>query len=141
MDPKQYVDPNQFKDPAAQRKLQRGVRQKLARLAKRARHSEPVDKLMRNVRLLSDMVWDKEFALTWGTRLAIFGGLAYFLMPADALPDIIPGLGFIDDASVIALLFNQVRRELNRYREFRDLREDDIVVVPKLLPASAPSPE
>lgn len=32
----------------------------------------------------------------------IAAALAYFLSPADAIPDVIVGIGFIDDASVIA---------------------------------------
>jgi uncharacterized membrane protein YkvA (DUF1232 family) len=35
-------------------------------------------------------------------RAVLFGALGYFLMPADAIPDIVAGLGFTDDASVIA---------------------------------------
>jgi uncharacterized membrane protein YkvA (DUF1232 family) len=35
-------------------------------------------------------------------RAVIWGGIAYFLMPADAVPDWIALLGFADDASVIA---------------------------------------
>jgi len=35
-------------------------------------------------------------------RAAIFGALAYFVMPADAMPDILPVFGFTDDAAVIA---------------------------------------
>lgn len=35
-------------------------------------------------------------------RAAIFGALAYFVVPADAMPDILPVLGFTDDAAVIA---------------------------------------
>ncbi len=35
-------------------------------------------------------------------RAAIMGALAYFIMPADAMPDFMPLLGFTDDAAVIA---------------------------------------
>lgn len=35
-------------------------------------------------------------------KATIAGALAYFLLPADAIPDVIAGLGFTDDASVIA---------------------------------------
>ena len=34
----------------------------------------------------------------------IFAGLAYFVMPVDAIPDIFAGIGFTDDAAVIAAL-------------------------------------
>lgn len=35
-------------------------------------------------------------------RLVLYGALFYFLMPADAIPDIIAGIGFSDDAAVLA---------------------------------------
>ncbi|MGG6269108.1 YkvA family protein [Leptolyngbya sp. AN03gr2] len=36
-------------------------------------------------------------------KLTIAGALTYFLAPMDTIPDVIVGLGFTDDASVIAL--------------------------------------
>ncbi len=35
-------------------------------------------------------------------RAALIGALAYFVLPADTMPDILPGLGFTDDAAVLA---------------------------------------
>jgi len=35
-------------------------------------------------------------------RGTLFGALAYFIMPADVIPDIIAGIGFTDDAAVLA---------------------------------------
>jgi uncharacterized membrane protein YkvA (DUF1232 family) len=35
-------------------------------------------------------------------RAVLLGALAYFLLPADAVPDLLAGIGFADDASVIA---------------------------------------
>ena len=35
-------------------------------------------------------------------RAALFGALAYFVLPVDMIPDIIVGLGFTDDAAVLA---------------------------------------
>ncbi|RMF12329.1 MAG: DUF1232 domain-containing protein [Alphaproteobacteria bacterium] len=34
-------------------------------------------------------------------RAILFAGLAYFVIPADLIPDFIAGLGFTDDASVV----------------------------------------
>lgn len=39
-------------------------------------------------------------------RALLFGALAYFLLPADAVPDILPVLGFTDDAAVLATALN-----------------------------------
>ena len=35
-------------------------------------------------------------------RAVLLGAVAYFVLPADMIPDILPGLGFTDDASVLA---------------------------------------
>jgi uncharacterized membrane protein YkvA (DUF1232 family) len=35
-------------------------------------------------------------------RASILGALIYFVTPADAMPDLLPALGFTDDAAVIA---------------------------------------
>lgn len=35
-------------------------------------------------------------------RTALIGALAYFVMPFDATPDVLPFLGFADDAAVLA---------------------------------------
>lgn len=44
--------------------------------------------------------------------------LAYFVLPTDAVPDIIAGLGFSDDAAVFAALLALIGRHLKpRHRE------------------------
>lgn len=40
------------------------------------------------------------------------GALGYFVMPADVIPDVILGLGFTDDASVIALALTTIARHI-----------------------------
>jgi uncharacterized membrane protein YkvA (DUF1232 family) len=35
-------------------------------------------------------------------KMALVGALAYFIMPSDLVPDMLPALGFADDAAVLA---------------------------------------
>lgn len=42
----------------------------------------------------------------------MLAALAYFVMPADAIPDVIAGLGFTDDAAVLAAVLAVVGRNL-----------------------------
>lgn len=42
----------------------------------------------------------------------MLAGLAYFVLPTDAIPDIIAGLGFSDDAAVLFALVNVVGRSI-----------------------------
>ncbi|MBU3731670.1 MAG: DUF1232 domain-containing protein [Beijerinckiaceae bacterium] len=46
-------------------------------------------------------------------KLILFGAAAYFLMPADAIPDVFPIIGFTDDAAVIAAAIAAVRTSIN----------------------------
>jgi uncharacterized membrane protein YkvA (DUF1232 family) len=45
-------------------------------------------------------------------KSVIAGALAYFLSPMDAIPDLIVGFGFTDDASVIATALATVCTEI-----------------------------
>jgi uncharacterized membrane protein YkvA (DUF1232 family) len=42
-------------------------------------------------------------------KLLVLGGLAYFVMPLDGIPDILPLIGFTDDAAVIAATIAAIR--------------------------------
>lgn len=48
----------------------------------------------------------------------IVAAIIYFVMPLDALPDFIAGLGLTDDAAVLAWTFNKVNVELNRFKSW-----------------------
>jgi len=41
-------------------------------------------------------------------KLILLGAIAYFVMPMDAIPDILPIIGFADDAAVLAAAIAQV---------------------------------
>ena len=43
---------------------------------------------------------------------------ALFVSPIDAIVDVIPVLGLVDDAAVLAWVFRQVRWELDAFREW-----------------------
>lgn len=53
------------------------------------------------------------------TLLAIVATLLYWLAPMDVLMDIIPGIGFVDDAAVIAGALSMVKKDLNEYMMWR----------------------
>ena len=42
-------------------------------------------------------------------RVTLFGALAYFIMPFDAIPDILLGLGYTDDAAIMIAAFTAAR--------------------------------
>ncbi|MFD2262215.1 YkvA family protein [Lacibacterium aquatile] len=58
-------------------------------------------------------------------RWILYGALAYFLLPTDAVPDILAGLGFTDDAAVLIAALKSVAGSVNdRHREMAQLTLD-----------------
>jgi uncharacterized membrane protein YkvA (DUF1232 family) len=43
----------------------------------------------------------------------LIGALAYFVLPADAVPDILPVLGYADDATVVAATLRLVAEHIS----------------------------
>lgn len=54
-----------------------------------------------------------------GSILAVLGALIYFLSPVDLIPDILPVIGKLDDAAVIAIALQLVSTDLECYAEWR----------------------
>ena len=50
--------------------------------------------------------FDRETPLP--VKAALFGALAYFVLPYDFMPDVLPALGFADDAAVLAAAVRMV---------------------------------
>jgi|TARA_R100000005_G_scaffold95814_1_gene78946 uncharacterized membrane protein YkvA (DUF1232 family) len=46
-------------------------------------------------------------------KAVLFGALAYFIMPADVIPDFLAGIGFTDDASVLLAAMATVKKHIN----------------------------
>ena len=53
--------------------------------------------------------------LPWKSLVLALAGILYFLNPIDISPDVIPGIGFLDDAGILALIVNSIRNDLSRY--------------------------
>ena len=50
--------------------------------------------------------------------------LIYVLSPVDVIPDVIFGIGYLDDAAVVAFALKLIDRELMRYKEWKGLQAD-----------------
>lgn len=51
----------------------------------------------------------------WKTVAALAGAIVYFVSPADAIPDMIPGIGYADDAVVIATVASAFAFDITRF--------------------------
>jgi uncharacterized membrane protein YkvA (DUF1232 family) len=63
-------------------------------------------------------------------KFVLLGAIAYFVMPIDAVTDLLPLIGFADDAAVLAAAISQVAGAINeshREKARAALRDDDPV--------------
>ncbi|WP_289059126.1 YkvA family protein [uncultured Mesotoga sp.] len=58
--------------------------------------------------------------LPFQTLVGLIAAAVYFVAPIDAIPDVIPGLGFLDDAGVIALVLASFNDDVTMYREWAE---------------------
>lgn len=76
-------------------------------------------KLIKQIKLFYELL--KDYAkgnyteIPWGTISVIVAALAYFLAPLDAIPDILPIVGFMDDAFLFMTAINFIQEDLKHY--------------------------
>ena len=73
--------------------------------------------------LLRDWVTGRYKNVPWGSLLTIAAALVYFLMPLDAIPDLVVALGLMDDVAVISRALTLTRSDLERYQQCRNEQE------------------
>lgn len=72
--------------------------------------------------MVKDYVKGSYRQLPWWSVASVAAALGYFLAPVDLIPDFIPGLGYLDDAAVFALVLSGIREDLKKYAEAKGLR-------------------
>ena len=69
-------------------------------------------------------IWDKVQQLwqftrdpevPWSTKAMAAGALLYLISPLDAVPDVIPGAGLVDDVAVILFVVGTLAGALKKY--------------------------
>ena len=83
------------------------------------------------VRLLLDMLEDADWPLAATERAPVLAGLAYLCDPEDIIPDSLPGIGLLDDAVMIELVFRELHHEIDAYATFVALRDQLADTEPK----------
>lgn len=82
-------------------------------------------KMVGRVRLLvmmgSDYLSGRYTRIPLTSIWALIFALLYVAGPFDLLPDVIPGMGWLDDAFVVGLVFAAISRDLCRYCKANDL--------------------
>ena len=82
--------------------------------------AERLDKLETTLAMLTDADW----RLDQDERNPMLSALAYLCDPEDLIPDDIPGIGLLDDAVMIELVFRELRHEIEAYEDFQRFRKE-----------------
>ena len=78
------------------------------------------DQLQLLFSLAKDYASGNYTAIPKSSIIAIVAALLYFISPLDLIPDFLVGLGFVDDAFVLGLVYKQVLKELDKYQIWKD---------------------
>lgn len=66
-----------------------------------------------------------EFEISTADKLKIVGAIVYVITTIDAVPDIIPVLGFGDDIGVVAYVIGKLGKLIKEYEEFEQVRRNE----------------
>jgi uncharacterized membrane protein YkvA (DUF1232 family) len=84
----------------------------------------PLKRFIEDGKVLTALVKDwragKYRQALYGTIAAVVFGLLYVFNPLDIIPDVLPFLGVVDDATVIGALLMLVERDLKKYRVWKE---------------------
>jgi uncharacterized membrane protein YkvA (DUF1232 family) len=84
----------------------------------------PLKRFIEDAKLLIALVkdyWRKSYRQTpFGVVGAIVFSLIYVFNPFDLVPDVLPILGQVDDASVITACLMLIERDLKQYRKWKE---------------------
>jgi uncharacterized membrane protein YkvA (DUF1232 family) len=79
---------------------------------------EAFDDISTLVRLVRAYISGDYEEVPWETIAFAIGALIYLVSPADLIPDVIPGVGFVDDVAVIAFVVMSARNDLNNFQDW-----------------------
>lgn len=66
-----------------------------------------------------------EFEISTADKLKIVGAIVYVITTLDAVPDLIPVLGFGDDIGVVAYVIGKLGKLIKEYEEFERVRRNE----------------
>jgi uncharacterized membrane protein YkvA (DUF1232 family) len=82
---------------------------------------DSLEGLWQDIKLLYGMISDTvrgRYKLPYRTVAAVAFTLLYFVNPFDLIPDLIPVVGYIDDAFVVSLCIKFIGTDLEKYRKW-----------------------
>lgn len=99
----------------------------------KVRNSGKLRRFSTDIRLMFSMLrdyWQGSYRqVPWKSIAAIAGALIYVLNPLDLIPDLLLGIGFLDDAGVVAACLALVESDLLRYAAWKEHSEQTTTMV------------
>ena len=78
--------------------------------------------LVEDIRLLVSLLQDYRRGsygeIPWSSIAAVTVSLLYLLNPFDIIPDMIPGIGLLDDAAMMGVCLSMINADFQRYKEW-----------------------
>lgn len=71
------------------------------------------------IELLKAWIRGEYKEVPWNTLLLGTGAVVYFVNPFDAIPDILPAAGLLDDASVIGFVLASAKNDIEKFRKHK----------------------
>ena len=97
--------------------LLNSLEEKINMIPKLGKHLSVIPVMIQMVR---DYVRKKYTKAPAGTIVAIVSALIYVFNPFDIIPDAVPGVGYFDDATVIAVCLKLVKSDVEDYKEWKE---------------------
>jgi len=120
----------EFVKEEAQRVTDRDVEKVLKRseeIKKKFRTGGPLGRFFEDGQLLVGMVkdyWSKAYRKVPGATIAaVVVSLIYVLNPLDLVPDVLPIIGQVDDAAIVAACLLLIEQDLFSYRQWKQIQD------------------
>ncbi len=92
---------------------------------KSGRLSEVIDKTTTSFRLIKAYALGEYREVSLESLALIVASAFYFVMPLDVIPDFLLGLGFIDDAALLAWTLKSVSVDIERFSDWEQEDNED----------------
>jgi len=97
-------------------------------IEEKVKGSGKLERFSADIKLMFSMIrdyWNGSYRnVPWKSIAAMAGALLYVMNPLDFIPDLIVGIGFVDDVGVVALCLKLVESDLHKYAAWKEIKEE-----------------
>lgn len=93
--------------------------EKIERIMKKGSLFQFYDDVKTFFSMIKDFATRKYRDVPLGTIISIIGTLLFVLAPVDVIPDFLPGIGYLDDATVLGFCMKFVKNDIESYRRWK----------------------